>query len=402
MLKTAQDAIIEAGKNLGLTDQQLQEFLDPQHILEHTLSLEDGQKFKAYRIEHNNSRGPYKGGIRFHPEVDLDEVKALATLMSIKTAVVNIPMGGGKGGVQVNPKLLNSEQLEELSRKFVRAFVDNLGPDKDVPAPDVNTNAQIIDWMVDEYSKLTGDKTRASFTGKSLDNGGSKGREEATGYGGYMVLDTIFDSNDKSSREISFAVQGFGNVGSHFAVKCLKNQLNWKLVAVSDSSATIINQQGFNAQSLAQFKQSGGRFVDFTGDGVEILNPEIIIKSEVDVLVLAALDGVVNEQNYDSVYAKTILELGNGPVTGMAEKLLTQNGTTVIPDVLANSGGVIVSYLEWLQNLSEESWTLEEVDRRLYEIIKNATTEVLHLANKESISLKQACFRLALQRLIVA
>lgn len=402
MLKTAQDAIIEAGKNLGLTDQQLQEFLDPQHILEHTLSLEDGQKFKAYRIEHNNSRGPYKGGIRFHPEVDLDEVKALATLMSIKTAVVNIPMGGGKGGVQVNPKLLNSEQLEELSRKFVRAFVDNLGPDKDVPAPDVNTNAQIIDWMVDEYSKLTGDKTRASFTGKSLDNGGSKGREEATGYGGYMVLDTIFDSNDKSSREISFAVQGFGNVGSHFAVKCLKNQPNWKLVAVSDSSATIINQQGFNAQSLAQFKQSGGRFVDFTGDGVEILNPEIIIKSEVDVLVLAALDGVVNEQNYDSVYAKTILELGNGPVTGMAEKLLTQNGTTVIPDVLANSGGVIVSYLEWLQNLSEESWTLEEVDRRLYEIIKNATTEVLHLANKESISLKQACFRLALQRLIVA
>lgn len=402
MLKTAQDAIIEAGKNLGLTDQQLQEFLDPQHILEHTLSLEDGQKFKAYRIEHNNSRGPYKGGIRFHPEVDLDEVKALATLMSIKTAVVNIPMGGGKGGVQVNPKLLNSEQLEELSRKFVRAFVDNLGPDKDVPAPDVNTNAQIIDWMVDEYSKLTGDKTRASFTGKSLDNGGSKGREEATGYGGYMVLDTIFDSNDKSSREISFAVQGFGNVGSHFAVKCLKNQPNWKLVAVSDSSATIINQQGFNAQSLAQFKQSGGRFVDFTGDGVEILNPEIIIKSEVDVLVLAALDGVVNEQNYDSVYAKTILELGNGPVTGMAEKSLTQNGTTVIPDVLANSGGVIVSYLEWLQNLSEESWTLEEVDRRLYEIIKNATTEVLHLANKESISLKQACFRLALQRLIVA
>lgn len=402
MLKTAQDAIIEAGKNLGLTEQQLQEFLDPQHILEHTLSLEDGQKFKAYRIEHNNSRGPYKGGIRFHPEVDLDEVKALATLMSIKTAVVNIPMGGGKGGVQVNPKLLNSEQLEELSRKFVRAFVDNLGPDKDVPAPDVNTNAQIIDWMVDEYSKLTGDKTRASFTGKSLDNGGSKGREEATGYGGYMVLDTIFDSNDKSSREISFAVQGFGNVGSHFAVKCLKNQPNWKLVAVSDSSATIINQQGFNAQSLAQFKQSGGRFVDFTGDGVEILNPEIIIKSEVDVLVLAALDGVVNEQNYDSVYAKTILELGNGPVTGMAEKSLTQNGTTVIPDVLANSGGVIVSYLEWLQNLSEESWTLEEVDRRLYEIIKNATTEVLHLANKESISLKQACFRLALQRLIVA
>lgn len=217
-----------------------------------------------------------------------------------------------------------------------------------------------------------------------------------------MVLDTIFDSNDKSSREISFAVQGFGNVGSHFAVKCLKNQPNWKLVAVSDSSATIINQQGFNAQSLAQFKQSGGRFVDFTGDGVEILNPEIIIKSEVDVLVLAALDGVVNEQNYDSVYAKTILELGNGPVTGMAEKSLTQNGTTVIPDVLANSGGVIVSYLEWLQNLSEESWTLEEVDRRLYEIIKNATTEVLHLANKESISLKQACFRLALQRLIVA
>ncbi len=402
MLKTAQEAIVEAGKSLGLTDDKLARFLKPQHVLKHTIELNSGKKLKAYRIEHNNSRGPYKGGIRFHPDVDLDEVQALATLMSIKTAVANIPMGGGKGGVEVNPRELSELELEEISRKFVQAFVDNLGPQKDVPAPDVNTNAQIMDWMVDEYSKLTGDRTKASFTGKSLENGGSKGREAATGYGGYMVLDTIFSSSMKESGQIKLAVQGFGNVGSNFAIKSLENHPEWKLVAVSDSSATIVNESGFDVNELIEYKKAKGRFKDYKTDDVKVIATEKIIEEDADVLVLAALDGAVDESNYESVKATTILELANGPVTGEAEKKLTEKNINVIPDVLANSGGVIVSYLEWRQNLSGEQWSLDEVNNKLNSIIRSASEGVFSLSKKHSISLKQAAFRIALERLNVA
>src|SRR5581483_7671115 len=228
MLDTARKLIRETGKKLGLSDKQIEELINTD--AEHNFEIEaEGQKYHAYRVQHSNKRGPYKGGIRFHPQVDYDEVRALATLMSFKTAAAGIPMGGGKGGVAVDPKKLSSEALEELSRKYVRGLKDKIGPDRDVPAPDVNTNTQTIDWMVDEYEKLTGDKSNASFTGKSLDNGGSLGRDAATGRGGVIVLREILNKLSISS-PVTIAVQGWGNVGSFFTLIAEQEHPDWKLI----------------------------------------------------------------------------------------------------------------------------------------------------------------------------
>ena len=238
MLKTAQHHVKDAATRLGLSDIQLQNILEPEHIHEFIIKLNDGTKLNAFRIQHSSKRGPYKGGIRFHEHVDKDEVQALATLMSFKTAVVGLPLGGGKGGIEVNPKLVDKNIIEEISRKYVRNLVDFIGPNKDVPAPDVNTNSQIMDWMVDEYSKLTGDQTRASFTGKSIANGGSEGRDSATGYGGVVVLKKIFEliGIDYEKKEFTYALQGYGNAGVNFAYIAKKLGIPWKLVAATDSS----------------------------------------------------------------------------------------------------------------------------------------------------------------------
>lgn len=399
MLQTAQDAITDAAAQLGLSEDQVQEFLQPEHVLKRTVKLTNGKTYKAYRVQHNNNRGPFKGGIRFHPEVDLDEVQALATLMSIKTAVVNIPMGGGKGGIEVNPKELSSEELEELSRSFVRAFVDRLGPKIDVPAPDVNTNARIIDWMVDEYEKLTGDTTKASFTGKSIQNGGSEGREAATGYGGYLVLETMLKSLNLPDN-LSYAIQGFGNVGSFFAQKVSELKPSWKCIAVSDSSAMIENPEGLTIQSLIDFKNNGGKFVDYKDKNIKVKVARDIISAKCDVLVLAALDGVVTNETASLLNTKVILELANGPVSGSADAYVHEHDITVIPDVLANSGGVIVSYLEWEQNLAQKHWDEERVNSELKRIITDATHDVTAYKDTHNCSLKRAAFQLALQRLV--
>jgi len=362
------------------------------------VKLDDGniEVIEAYRVQHSNRRGPYKGGIRFHPQVDYDEVRALATLMSFKTAVAGIPMGGGKGGVSVDPRQLSKEALEELSRKYVRGLKEHIGPDKDVPAPDVNTNAEIIDWMVDEYEKQTGDKTKASFTGKSIANGGSLGRDAATGRGGVIVLREILNKLS-ISKEITIAMQGWGNVGSFFALVAEAEQKNWKLVAATDSSGGVYSGGGLVATDLDEFKKSGGKLAAFSA-GKTISNEELV-GLDVDVLVLAALEDAVNKNNVKDIKAKIVLELGNGPVSYEAYEELSKEGVVVVPDILANSGGVIVSYLEWYQNIHSEKWSEGRVNAELERYLVEATDKVYDRMKKDKLTLKEAAFAEAISKL---
>ena len=398
MLETAQSLIREMGKRVGLDDAAIEKLisLEKEHIFE--IELDSGKRFKAYRMQHSSQRGPYKGGIRFHPEVDPDEVRALATLMSFKTAAVGLPLGGGKGGVAVNPRELSDAELEELSRKYAAHLHRHIGPDQDVPAPDVNTDGRIIDWMVDEYQKLTGDTSRASFTGKSLANGGSEGREAATGRGGVISLRELMRHLDRGDDPLTMAIQGFGNVGSFFATIAQQEHPNWKLVAVSDSGATVSEPNGLDAQALAEFKKDRGRFENYPQG--KILPADKIIEQPVDVLVLAALGDAVTNKNMENVRAKFILELANGPVNTEAYDYLTSKGCVVVPDIIANAGGVIVSYLEWVQNKAGEHWSEAEVNEKLDDYLIKAVADLHETAQKEKLPLKEAAFINAIKRLL--
>lgn len=396
MLDSAQKLIRDAGKKLGLSDEQIEKLIntDAEHKFEITLS--SGAKHQAYRVQHSNKLGPYKGGIRFHPQVDYDEVRALATLMSFKTAVSGLPMGGGKGGITVDPKELSEEALEELSRKYVQGLHKHIGPDKDVPAPDVNTNAKIIDWMVDEYENLTGDQTKASFTGKSLKNGGSLGRDAATGRGGVIVLREILNKLSIPG-PITIAMQGWGNVGSYFALISETDHPQWKLVAATDSSGGRYDPDGLSAKQLDKFKKDRGRLAELE-KGKQISN-EDLIGLDADVLVLAALEDAVTKDNAGQVKAKVVLELANGPVTYDAYKRLSGKGIIDVPDILANAGGVTVSYLEWAQNKSGEQWPEDKVNRELENHLVEATDKVYARMQKGKLTLKEAAFAEAIVRL---
>jgi glutamate dehydrogenase/leucine dehydrogenase len=397
MLDTARKLIRETGKKIGLSDKQIEELIntDAEHNFE--IELSDGNKYQAYRVQHSNKRGPYKGGIRYHPQVNYDEVRALATLMSFKTAVAGIPMGGGKGGISVDPKQLSKGGLEELSRKYVQGLKEHIGPDKDVPAPDVNTNAEIIDWMVDEYEKISGDTTKASFTGKSIKNGGSLGRDAATGRGGVIVLREILNKLS-ISKGITIAVQGWGNVGSFFALVAGSDQPDWKLVAATDSSGGIYAQDGLSAKDLDGFKKGGGKLAEFNA-GKTITNDELI-GLDVDVLVLAALEDAVNNENVEQVKAKIVLELGNGPVSYEAYEELSAKNVQVVPDILANSGGVIVSYLDWYQNKHGEQWSEAKVNKELERYLVEATDRVYNQMREKRLTIKEAAFAEAISKLI--
>ena len=396
MLDTAKQLIRDAGKKLGLSDEQIEQLIntDAEHNFE--IELSDGSKHQAYRVQHSNKLGPYKGGIRFHPQVDYDEVRALATLMSFKTAVAGIPMGGGKGGVSVDPKQLSKNALEELSRKYVQGLHQHIGPDKDVPAPDVNTNAQIIDWMVDEYENISGDTTKASFTGKSLKNGGSLGRDAATGRGGVIVLRELLNKLS-INQPITYAVQGWGNVGSFFTIVAEAEHSGWKLVAATDSSGGVYDTIGYSAKDLNDYKNGGGKLANFE-TGKKITNGDLI-GLDVDVLVLAALEDSVNGSNVSGVKAKIVLELANGPVSYDAYKRLSSREIEVVPDILANSGGVIVSYLEWFQNKHGEHWSEDRVNNELEKYLIKATDQVYSLMQKDKLTLKEAAFATAITKL---
>jgi glutamate dehydrogenase/leucine dehydrogenase len=399
MLETTRVLIEKVGKKLDLDEDVIQQLIkvNAEHVFE--IELTSGKKFPAYRVQHNNKRGPYKGGIRFHPDVNLDEVRALATLMSFKTAAVGLPLGGGKGGISVNPRELSDEELEELSRKYAAHLVANIGPGKDVPAPDVNTDGRIIDWMVDEYEKLTGDTTKASFTGKSIGKGGSEGREAATGRGGVIALRELLQHEGTDKNQLTVAIQGFGNVGSFFGTISEQEHPNWQLVAASDSGAAIYSKEGFSAQEIEKYKQNHGRFADYKETPVQIISNEDLIGLEVDILVLAALGDAVTKDNVQQVKARYIVELANGPVDTTANSYLTAHDKIVLPDIIANAGGVIVSYLEGEQNKAREHWPETKVNAELEKYMKRAMKDLLETASQAKTSLTEAAYINAIKRL---
>jgi len=399
MLETAHQFIDQAGTQLGISPELIEKLkrMDKEHIFD--IHLHNGKTFKAYRVQHSNKRGPYKGGIRFHKDVNLDEVQTLATLMSLKTAAVGLPLGGGKGGVAVDPRGLSEAELEELSRQYVRRLHPHIGPDKDIPAPDVNTNAQIIDWMVDEYETLTGDTSKASFTGKSIANGGSLGRDAATGRGGVLALSELLLLEKAAGKPVTFAVQGFGNVGSFFGTTAASLYPDWRLLAVSDSQAAIYNPHGLDAEKLKAYKDGGKRFKDYSEAGTAVISNDELLGLDVDVLVLAGFEDTVTMRNAESVQADYVIEMANGPIAGEAYEYLTARGKVILPDIIANSGGVIVSYLEWVQNLRSEHWSEKEVNDRLAVYIKEAVDQTYEAAHARHISLKASAFATAIKRL---
>jgi glutamate dehydrogenase (NAD(P)+) len=353
--------------------------------------------FKGYRVQHNNARGPFKGGLRFHPTVSLDEVRCFAMLMTWKTALMNIPFGGGKGGVQVEPKLLSEAELERLSRGFIRAIADAIGPNVDVPAPDVNTNPQIMGWMADEYSRRYGPNP-AVITGKPIALGGSLGRESATGRGALICLDHLVRARDWNRRETSIAIEGYGNAGSWLAV--LAAEQGYPIVAVSDSKGAIHYPKGLHPEKVLAHKQETGSVVGF--ERADTISNEELFDVECRVFVPAALDASVDEGRANRIKAEVILEEANYPVTTEADPILGDRGVTVVPDILASGGGVAVSYLEWVQDLQREAWSEERVNRRLEELMELATAQVLARAQTEGGSLREAAYAIGVERVAEA
>ncbi len=396
MLATAQAAIRQAAQDADISEAKAQELLVPdyEHMFEVTAG---GKKFPAYRVQHKNTLGPYKGGIRFHRNVSLDEVRALATLMTFKCAAVGLPLGGGKGGVIVDPATLSQAELEELSRDYARQLAPHIGSDRDVPAPDVNTNAQIMDWMTDELARVKGQRDAAAFTGKPVGQGGSEGRNAATGRGGVIALLQLLKHNKMADQPLTIALQGFGNVGYHFA-NTLREYPQLKLVAVANSKHTWHKPDGIDVSKHAASGEPRPEDLADLKD-VKPLPSTDIVGVQADVLVLAALEDAVTDQNMHEVRARMIVELANGPITQEAEAYLDKKGVTVLPDIVANAGGVIVSCFEWQQNLRGEHWSEKEVNNMLDMILMRATNSMIMQAQIKHISLKRAAFALALERL---
>ncbi len=351
--------------------------------------------FTAYRCRYNDALGPTKGGIRFHPGVTREEVQALALWMTLKCAVVGIPYGGGKGGVTVDPKGLSRMELERLSRAYIRAMADFVGPDTDIPAPDVYTDARIMGWMADEYQAIKRVKAPAVITGKPISLGGSYGRDEATGRGAYLVTRELAKRRGLEPRKSTVAIQGFGNAGYHIA-RLLKRD-GYRIVAVSDSKGAIYADEGYDIEALAELKKEEGSVTAKRGQ-VQLTNEEIL-ELDVDLLVPAALESVITPENADRVKAPYVVEVANGPITSDADAILAESGHTVVPDVLANAGGVTVSYFEWVQNRAGWRWTLNEVRERLEEIMVGAFFEVWSHSEATGLPLRNAAYTLAIGRI---
>ncbi|HUT22608.1 MAG TPA: Glu/Leu/Phe/Val dehydrogenase [Candidatus Bipolaricaulota bacterium] len=351
--------------------------------------------FDGYRVQYNNWRGPYKGGIRYFPQVDLNEVKALSFWMTIKCAVLDIPFGGGKGGVTVDPKKLSEKELESLSRAYIRAIYNDVGPDKDVPAPDVYTTPQIMAWMTDEFSKIKGEATPGVITGKPIEAGGSAGRDTATAQGGYYLLKHFMEMEQREPQNQTVAIQGFGNAGSVMTQLCEKDGL--KVVAVSDSQGGIFKADGLDISKVIEHKGKNGSVQNF--EGAQNISNEELLELDVQFLIPAALENQITKDNVDRIKAKAILELANGPIAPEADVALFERGIKVIPDVLANAGGVTVSYFEWYQNTHNEKWTREEVFEKLKPKMIDNFTQVIERSEKYQIDYRRAAFVLALERL---
>ncbi len=363
--------------------------------VEIAIELDDGNigNFIGYRIQHDNSRGPYKGGLRYHPDVDLDEVRSLASLMTWKTAVVNVPFGGAKGGIQVDPSKLSRRELERLSRRFIDQIAELIGPDTDIPAPDMNTNAAVMAWMFDEYSRRYG-FSPGVVTGKPVELHGSFGRDAATGRGCMIAIREVLAADGRTIRGTRFAVQGFGNVGSWFAK--LVHAEGGRVIAVSDVKGGIINPEGLDIPGVAEHAKATGSVVGFPGSA-PISNEELLV-ADCDVLVPAALGHVLTRDNAEKVQAKWVVEAANGPTTMEADQIFNRRGVVCLPDIWANAGGVTVSYFEWTQNTAKYRWTEEQVNRELDRHMVEAWKSIQNMMKQHGCSMRTAAFALAVCR----
>ena len=397
--------ILEEAGAIAKLDGGILAFLKkPKNVLEFEISvdMEKGgtKKFQAWRVQHNDVLGPYKGGIRFHQDSSLDEVQALASLMTWKTSLMGIPFGGAKGAVRVNPKDLTKGELEQLSRGFVRGVFDAIGPERDVPAPDVNTDGQIMAWMMDEYSKMKGYNVPAVLTGKPVELGGSRGRDIATAFGGFVVLrEYLKKASDVSllTGDLTCAVQGFGNVGGHMAR--MLAEAGFKVVALSDSKGAIRRSEGINVSELIKMQKEKGiinnktcSLEEASGGNCKIIGNKELLEFDVDILIPAALENQITKDNAEKIKAKVVVEMANGPTTKEAEDILVKKGVAVLPDILANGGGVAGSYFEWVQNLQRFYWEEGEVIQRLDKVMTDAFRATAHTKGEFKCTWRQAAF----------
>jgi len=398
----------EAAKHTGIHAEAIERLKHPKSILEVSIPVrrDDGSLsiFRGYRVRHDDTRGPTKGGIRFHPDVDLSEVKALALWMTCKCAVVGIPFGGGKGGVQVNPKELSPMEVERLSRGYISQIADFMGPERDIPAPDVYTNARIMGWMMDEYSKIRRKSMPGCITGKPVAQGGSLGRDDATGRGGYYCIKELEARRGWKPEDKTVAVQGFGNAGQHVAN--LLHRDGYKIVAISDSHGGIYSRRGFDVPSIRKVKNESrevkavyckGSILEMV-ESTNVTNEELL-ELNVDILIPAALEDQITKDNAANIKAPVILEVANGPTTPNADEILNDKGFLVIPDILANAGGVTVSYFEWVQNKTGLYWTEDEVHTKLQGIMAREFKNVYDRSEAQELDMRTAAYAHALERI---
>ncbi|MBZ8180878.1 Glu/Leu/Phe/Val family dehydrogenase [Oscillatoria salina] len=404
----ASKRLANAIKYVSISEDALEHLKYPKASLNVSIPvrMDDGslRVFQGYRVRYDDTRGPGKGGVRYHPNVSMDEVQSLAFWMTFKCALLNLPFGGAKGGIALNPKELSRQELERLSRNYIEAIADFIGPDVDILAPDVYTNATIMGWMMDQYSIIKRQICPAVVTGKPLTMGGSQGRESATAMGAYYVIKAILPRFEQLPENTTVAVQGFGNVGAIIAD--LLQQAGYQVVAVSDSQGGVYHEKGLDIPSIRQHKQEHKTLkgiycqdsVCDTISGETLTNAELLAL-DVDVLIPAALENQITEANAAEIKAKYIFEVANGPVTSAADKILAEKGTYVFPDILVNAGGVTVSYFEWVQNRSGLYWTLAEVNQRLQEKMETETRETWAIAQDLAVSMRTAAYIHALNRL---
>lgn len=398
--------IKNAGGILGMDESDYITYMYPERELKVScpVRMDDGsvQVFEGYRVQHSSTRGPCKGGIRFHPAVDADEVKALAAWMTFKCAVVGIPYGGAKGGIQVDPEKLSRRELQRLTRRFTAMVAPIIGPEKDIPAPDVNTNGEVMGWIMDTYSMLNGYSIPGVVTGKPLEIGGSLGRPEATGRGVMITTREILAKQGIKPQEMTVAVQGLGNVGGVSAR--LLSELGTKVVGVSDVTGGIYNKDGLDMQHLlAYVTAKRGNLLDkYEGREFERITNEQLLELPVDILVPAALDNAIKAENAKNIKAKLIVEGANGPTTPEADSILEERGIMVVPDILANAGGVVVSYFEWVQNIQSLVWDEDEVNKTLNRIMCKAIDEVYAMHEAKKITMRSSAYCLALKKLVDA
>lgn len=399
-------AVEDAAKILGYSEGEYERAKYPERetVVHFPVEMDDGSVriFTGFRVQHSTARGPAKGGIRYHQNVNIDEVKALAAWMAFKVAIANIPYGGGKGGIIVDPFTLSDKELERMTRAYTMMIAPVIGPDKDIPAPDVGTTPETMAWMADEYAKINGYYNPAIVTGKPIEIGGSEGRVEATGRGVARALMNVLKKRDIHPEDITVAIQGMGNVGSITALTL--NELGVKVVAVSDVSGGIYKESGLNIKDITEYLSQNRKNLlsGYEASGIKRITNEEILLLDVDVIVPAALENQIDETNAGDVKAKIVLEAANGPTTPEADAILKDRGVIIVPDIFANSGGVIVSYFEWVQNRQGYYWSEKEVNERLmYKMDKNFE-DLWALSKEKNITLREAAYCIALDRIVKA